>query len=158
MGERQLEQIGRLNATDPTVIFEVAKLTETSFIFFQTIAEQIQLKTLRNIMLKMATQRKAMLSALVESRAASYATLKHKPLINEPANSIAQWYQSKLQQDQLAFPSQFIEELEFNERKLLSFYRQSIRNIADEQLVKALASHIASIQITFDKLRQSRFD
>jgi hypothetical protein len=153
------------------LIQTMKNLASKSLTFFENISQRAHLKTLGYLLEKMAVQRKKLLGTLEQYQSQQNLFVQNSlnrgstqsarsPLsANENSNradEIILWYSRNHDRDLNNRTEDFINDLESNERQFLSFYRSRIKYLKDYKLASVLASNVAAIQITYDKLRVTR--
>ena len=153
------------------LVVKMKLLTKASLDFFESISERVHLKTLRYLISKMSQQRKKLLGTLNAYQTETAPSQQHK--IAQDVTHISadevffeeseqdsiqaiKWYNRNQDRDINNHTNTFLNELEDNERKFLAFNRYNIGRLKNHRLVSVIASNLASIQITFDKMRSTR--
>ncbi len=167
-----------LNSTN--LLDTMKKLADASVTFFESVTRRVHIKTLKYLLSKMTQQRQKLLRTLQnyqqsvepiaqQSDMGSANLQENQANLNDsPDHQLAEthlkaievirWYTDNQQRDINQDVEEFIDDLQNNERQFIHFYRSRIKQLKPHQLVSVMASNLASIQITYDKMKGSQFE
>ncbi|WP_444995034.1 DUF2383 domain-containing protein [Aliikangiella sp. IMCC44359] len=133
---------------------QIYTMTIESCEFYHQAAKQVSSQTLRNTFKKIEKDRREIINRIYFYMLTNKHKLNKQDItIQSSVNETTSWYNAAKSSLLDYSEKHFLQQLITTEKKAIQLYRMTLKIISQPNLISVLSSKIASIQISYDKLK-----